>query len=322
MRPEALELEGFTAFREATRVDFADADFFAFTGATGAGKSSLIDAMIFALYGSIPRLGENAVAPLISQGQQEARVRLDFALGERRFTAVRVVRRVGAGNASTREARLECGGEVIAGTVRELDAEVARLIGLDFRQFTTCAVLPQGEFARFLHDRPAERQKLLTQLLGLSVYSEMRQKARERAGIGRDRMQVAEQRLEALADVDDKVKSDQEARVEALASLQHDARDELGAIDDINREIRAVSLDREKLSMRLKALRGVRMPDDVEQLASDLLAATRAVDGAEQTLAAAEAESEKAEASRAALGDEDEFEQLRDLHRRTRRFRR
>ena len=166
MRPEALEVDGFTVFREPARVEFTDADLFAFTGPTGAGKSSLIDAMIFALYGSVPRLGERAVAPVISQGRQDARVKLDFALGDERYTAVRVVRRGSAGNASTREARLERGDEVVAGNVRELDAAVERLIGLDFRQFTTCAVLPQGDFARFLHAPPADRQKLLTQLLG------------------------------------------------------------------------------------------------------------------------------------------------------------
>ena len=80
MRPERLEVEGFTAFREPTVVDFEGADLFAFAGPTGAGKSSLIDAMTFALYGSIPRLDKKAVAPVISQGLLQARVRLDFTV--------------------------------------------------------------------------------------------------------------------------------------------------------------------------------------------------------------------------------------------------
>jgi exonuclease SbcC len=49
MRPERLVLEGFTAFRSRTEVDFRDAELFALWGPTGAGKSSLIDAMVFAL---------------------------------------------------------------------------------------------------------------------------------------------------------------------------------------------------------------------------------------------------------------------------------
>ena len=52
MRPVRVELEGFSAFREPTVVDFTDADLFAFVGPTGAGKSSVIDGMVFALYGS------------------------------------------------------------------------------------------------------------------------------------------------------------------------------------------------------------------------------------------------------------------------------
>ena len=86
MRPERLEVEGFTAFREPVAVDFDGADLFAFTGPTGSGKSSLIDAMTFALYGSIPRLDKKAVAPVISQGLLQARVRLDFTVGDVGYT--------------------------------------------------------------------------------------------------------------------------------------------------------------------------------------------------------------------------------------------
>ena len=55
MRPLLLEVEGFSSFRNKTVVDFKDANLFALTGSTGAGKSSLLDAICFALYGSVPR---------------------------------------------------------------------------------------------------------------------------------------------------------------------------------------------------------------------------------------------------------------------------
>lgn len=315
MRPEVLEVDGFTVFREPTRVDFTDADLFAFTGPTGAGKSSLIDAMTFALYGCVPRLGEKAVAPVISQGRQDARVRLDFALGEQRYTAVRVVRRVGkAGNATTREARLERGDDVVAGNVRELDAEIERLIGLDFRQFTTCAVLPQGDFARFLHARPAERQKLLTQLLGFAVYGEMRLDATQRAVIGRDRMDAATHRLEELASVNKKLEETHGARVAALTALQTDAARKLSAIADLKRQIDDVAPQREQLATRLKSLRAVSMPGDVRALASELLSATQAVEGAEHALDRAKAELVDFKASRDRLGDQNELRERQQLH--------
>ena len=315
MRPEALEIEGFTVFRESTRVEFTDADLFAFTGPTGAGKSSLIDAMIFALYGSVPRLGERAVAPVISQGRQDARVKLDFALGDERYTAVRVVRRGRAGNASTREARLERGDEVVAGNVRELDAAVQRLIGLDFQQFTTCAVLPQGDFARFLHAPPADRQKLLTQLLGFAVYGAMRQRANQRAAVGRDRMDVAQHRLEGLANVNKKVEKAQAKRLAALKALQAEATQVLAAIASLEGQVEAVAPRRAELAARLKALGAVRMPGDVRELASELLSATQAVVAAEQALTLAKADLDAAEATRSVLGNKDELGRQQRLHR-------
>ena len=55
MRPVLLEMNGFASFRDGETVDFADADFFVLVGPTGSGKSTVIDAMVFALYGTVPR---------------------------------------------------------------------------------------------------------------------------------------------------------------------------------------------------------------------------------------------------------------------------
>ncbi len=56
------------------RIDFADADLFAIVGPTGHGKSTIIDAICFALYGSIPRYGRKDIAPLMTLGANETRV--------------------------------------------------------------------------------------------------------------------------------------------------------------------------------------------------------------------------------------------------------
>ncbi|MCI0437387.1 MAG: SMC family ATPase, partial [Gemmatimonadetes bacterium] len=139
MRPKRLEIEGFASFRQRVEIEFGDADLFVLSGPTGAGKSSIIDAMTFALYGAVPRYAnENLVFPVISQGLNEARVRLDFAVGAVTYTAVRVVRRT-AGGASVREARLQDATErVLAGNAAELSEEVERLLGLPFKHFTRC----------------------------------------------------------------------------------------------------------------------------------------------------------------------------------------
>src|SRR5580704_10962744 len=107
MRPVVLDLNGFASFREPARVDFTDADFFALVGPTGSGKSTVIDAMTFALYGSVPRWGRKgmvslALAPTVAR----ATVRLLFDVEDQRYVVARELRRAGAG-VSQRAASLE-----------------------------------------------------------------------------------------------------------------------------------------------------------------------------------------------------------------------
>src|SRR6476646_379299 len=80
MRPLRLTVKGFTAFREEQTLDFTELDVFAISGPTGSGKSSLLDAMTFALYGKVERVG-GSVGQLISQGQPAMAVTLDVEVG-------------------------------------------------------------------------------------------------------------------------------------------------------------------------------------------------------------------------------------------------
>ena len=108
-------------------VDFTGADFFALVGPTGSGKSSVLDAICFALYGIVPRYDDDRlVAPSITQGSNEARVSLTFELGGSEYVATRVVRRTKTGGATTKEARLECDGEVLAGDAKGMNTRGRR----------------------------------------------------------------------------------------------------------------------------------------------------------------------------------------------------
>ena len=77
MRPVQLQLQGFTAFHDRITVDFTGRRLFAITGPTGAGKSSLLDGMIWALFGRVPRVS-NRIGELISHGALLARVHFEF----------------------------------------------------------------------------------------------------------------------------------------------------------------------------------------------------------------------------------------------------
>ena len=153
MRPLNLRMKGFGAFREDTEVDFTDVELAALVGPTGSGKSTIIDGLTFALFGSVARYDDSrVVAPVINQLDTEARVALDFEVGGELYTAVRVVRRTTDG-ATTKEARLEKGETILAGRASEMAPAVERLLGLDFDRFTKTVVLPQGRFAQFFTTR-------------------------------------------------------------------------------------------------------------------------------------------------------------------------
>ena len=201
MRPVRLELEGFGAFRDRTEIDFDDIDFFALVGPTGSGKSTVIDAICFALYGSVPRYGdERLVGSAMSVGHQETRVRLD--LRGRAADATRPPGSSGgtgtAGSPRRRPGWSRPTARVLAGRAKEMAPAVEQLLGLPFEHFTRCVVLPQGEFARFLHDRPADRQELLVALLDLGVYERVAQEANRRAAAAEAAVRLADQQLDGL----------------------------------------------------------------------------------------------------------------------------
>ena len=172
MRPLRLELRGFTAFRNETVVDFEGRHLFAITGPTGAGKSSLLDAITWALYGRVPRVGVQT-NQLMSLGATVMAVRFDFrARGE----TYRVSRQRGKTMAARFEREIAPDQwHLLADRATEVGTEVERAIGLDYETFTKTVLLPQGAFDAFLRGDPGQRRDILSGLLGLSVYEQMRE---------------------------------------------------------------------------------------------------------------------------------------------------
>ncbi len=177
MRPLWLRIENFTCFRDPVELSFEGLNLFAITGPTGAGKSSLLDAMIFALYGRVPRIGGKGLSELISLGRDRMSVVYDFALGDRRFRVTRAIRRK-TGAAQVQLDEIGAGGEVpVCSGTRETDNKIKQLLGLAYEAFTQAVVLPQGQFANFLKSAPADRREILRDLLRLQIYERMRELA-------------------------------------------------------------------------------------------------------------------------------------------------
>ena len=316
MRPVRLEVEGFTAFRARTEVDFAGADLFALVGPTGAGKTSIIDALTFALYGTVPRLDDRrSVAPVLSQNLTEARVRLDFTVEGVAYTAARVVRRTKTA-VSTKEARLERDGEVLAGTADEVTAAVTDLLGLTFEHFITCVSLPQGQFARFLHDKPASRQDLLVKLLGLGLYERVAALARDRGRREQMRAEALATQLEGLAGATPEALAAATQRVGVLGALA----DRLAAArPEVEAALTGAAEAEARASARAEQaalLAGLAAPAGVDELAAGLADADAAREQAAKLDEEAAAAAAEAEARLAALPDPALLDALAAGHRR------
>ncbi|HEX9888234.1 MAG TPA: SMC family ATPase, partial [Nitriliruptorales bacterium] len=256
--------------------------------------------MVFCLYGSVPRYDDKRlVAPVISQGQLEARIRLDFSVDGREYTAVRVIRRTRAG-ATTKEARLEHDGRTLAATADELTTAVEALLGLSFEHFTRTVVLPQGDFQEFLHARPKDRQDLLVQLLDLDVYRRVASAARSDEAQAKGAIEGMRSRLEVeLAEATDEAVTQAEREAGTLGALVADldaARPELEALVESGRAARRAA---DEAAAQRDAVAGIQAPEGLAALATRLQRAAAAVHEAEGAAATAELALEQARAARA-----------------------
>ncbi|HEV7713544.1 MAG TPA: SMC family ATPase [Asanoa sp.] len=322
MRPLRLDMAGFTVFRDETTVDFTDADFFALVGPTGSGKSTVLDAICFALYGQVPRWGSSrGIANALSPSATEARVRLVFESAGARYVATRVVRRDSRGNVKTGGAglqqmpdnfdvsKLDTGmtpedlGEVLAGTPAEMDEAVQHAVGLPYEQFTSCVLLPQGQFADFLHAKPATRQQILVNLLGLHVYEDIQKRATARAQQADADLRAVDQLLAGLDDTSDEALAGAAARVDAMLALAALVASVTPELHQAQRAATEAAAGLTALDDEIALLDRVRPPRGVTALASAATEAREAATVAHDAVTAAEEREEKLRGELAAAGD-------------------
>ena len=169
MRPLRITVEGLRSFRAEVVIDFGDRTQIAVIGDTGAGKSSILEAMTYALYGQTS-LGSRSKQELMNDTSDVMRVVLRFQVAREEWEVTRVDRRAGAGGLRQPQAQLihfGRGGETLEKVeqVRPVNDRVHALIGLDSDAFLRTVILPQGRFARLLvEDAPSARTEILRQV--------------------------------------------------------------------------------------------------------------------------------------------------------------
>jgi len=160
-----------------TQPPFSDNGLFAITGPTGAGKTTILDAICLALYHQTPRLGgiNKSSNELMTRGTSNCLAEVEFEVkgrGYRAFWSQRRSRNKVDGNLQDSIVELVQidDGKILASQVKKMAALIEDITGLDFPRFTKSMMLSQGQFAAFLNAEPKERAELLEELTGTEIY--------------------------------------------------------------------------------------------------------------------------------------------------------
>lgn len=179
MIPRKLEIEGFLAYRNKVSLDFTTFQYGVIVGENGAGKSSLLDAILFALYGKAR--GAEKMDDLINERSEKAAVSYEFKVGDDAYKVVREKER--NGDSRIFFYKYDSDFRMFKPTghrgIKPNEEAIIKVVGLDYETFTSSALLIQGKSDKFLSAKPSERKNVLSEILGLNIYENIRAKAAE-----------------------------------------------------------------------------------------------------------------------------------------------
>ena len=259
MIPIRLSVKNFLSYRDnVPTLDLEGVHVACLCGDNGHGKSALLDAITWVLWGSSrARVQED----LIFQGESEMQVDLEFQAGEGRY---RVSRRYARSARSRQGATVlelffntENGPQPLTGnSVRETEAKIRSLLHMDYDTFVNSAFILQGRADMFTKSGAAKRKEVLGEVLDLSWYDRLAEKAR---GESRDQERTAE-RLEAEVAGIDRELSHKEEHEARLAEIQSEMR-------IVEREERGWEAELESLQEESRRLQGLQQ--ELERLEQD-----------------------------------------------------
>jgi exonuclease SbcC len=179
--PLTLNVRNFMSYTDVHEpLNFEGIHVAVLTGDNGNGKSALFDAMTWALWG---RARTRAVDELIHSGASEMEVEFEFALDDHQYRVIRKRQRRGkSGYSDLQFAVLADGGykALTEGTLGETERLIERTLRMSFETFTNSSFIQQGRADSFTTNSPAERKRILAEILELGYYDELEARAKER----------------------------------------------------------------------------------------------------------------------------------------------
>ena len=218
MIPITLTLTGFLSYHDTMELDFTTFDLACISGQNGAGKSSLLDAFTWALFGQARKRDES----LVNLQSNAAEVALVF---EYEGNTYRVQRTLPRGKTSMLEFQIREPGngkwKTLTGhTLRDTQATIEHTLRLDYETFVNASFFLQGKADQFTQQKASDRKRILGSILGLEVWETYRQRVIERRRATEADIQSLDGRMQEInAEL-----SEEEERKERLASLQSELK--------------------------------------------------------------------------------------------------
>ncbi len=180
MIPIRLKLSGFLSYHDPVEVDFTSFELACISGANGAGKSSLLDAITWALFGQARKRDDT----LIHTNADAAEIVFTFSYESNTYRIQRILPR---NKGSVLEFQI-LDGERTSGqwrpltehTLRETQARIESILRLDYETFVNASFFLQGKADQFTQQRPADRKRILASILGLETWEHYRERTAER----------------------------------------------------------------------------------------------------------------------------------------------
>ena len=260
MIPLRLDLTNFLCYRHCT-LDFEGIHLACLVGDNGAGKSSLLDAMTWALWG---RARARRDDELIHLGQEQTEVELHFQLGPNRYRVIRQRSRQRGGQSNLSLAiwheQESSWRDISESGIRQTDHRITDLLRLDYETFINSAFLVQGRADEFTTRTPAQRKQVLADILNLSAYDQFSEMAKAKARENQESLRRVEGRIqqidEELANEPTYQQEVETAEVEAtqLRSATEEAQKLLNALRDKRRLLLSQQTSLEEMRRRHVAM--------------------------------------------------------------------
>ncbi len=264
MIPLRLSVRNFLCYRDdVPPLDLRGIHVACLCGANGHGKSALLDAMTWCLWGQA-RTGTQNHNDLIAYGESECRVELDFLARGQEHRAIRRRRRSGQGRTEVDLFILDDVGQarsMSGNSVRETNWKIQNLVGMDYTTFVNTAFLLQGRSDEFTRKTPAERKAVLSSVLDLGLYETLQASAAShrdqwQSEVVRTEGALAQHRnlLDAIADPSDEL-TDIALRLRSLDERIEAATAEADRLRDAVAGLRRTQAEAAAAGLRIDVLR-------------------------------------------------------------------